>query len=405
MFSRFPLLLTLLFLLPGALAAQERPVVGDLPPMPQEEFIMDPPGIQVEDFATGLEAMWDILFLPDGRVLLSERPGRIRLVTAEGELRDEPWAAPDHVFHGGGGGMMGLALHPDYPDAPWIYAMYSVFVDGGPVNRVSRFLDGEDRAGAEEVVLDRLPAANTHNGGRIAFGADGMLYVSIGDTGQRAQAQNVRDLRGSVLRVTPLGEIPEDNPWADTPVWAKGLRNVHGLAVHPSTGELFAADHGPSGEWREPLVAHLDEINVLRSGGNYGWPAAVGAPGLPEFEDPIVAWEVAVPPGDLDFYTGDLFPEFQGDLFMASLRTEALVRIRFQDLNDPHRPTHIERWFTDRDLGEAPMGEGPSRFGRLRAVKVGPDGAIYVGTTNVDRDRGLVREDDDRVIRIVPADR
>jgi len=405
MYRSFYSLLILVLGFPGLLTAQERPVVGDLPPMPQEGFIMDPPGIQVEDFATGLEAMWDILFLPDGRALLSERPGRIRLVTPEGELRDAPWVAPDNVFHGGGGGMMGLALHPDYPDEPWIYAMYTAFVDGGPVNRVSRFRDAGTRGADEEVILDYLPAANTHNGGRIVFGADGMLYVAIGDTGQRAQAQNVRDLRGSVLRVTPEGEISADNPWPDTPVWAKGLRNVHGLAVHPSTGELFAADHGPSGEWREPLVAHMDEINVLRSGGNYGWPAAVGAPGLAEFEDPIVAWEVAVPPGDLDFYSGELFPEFEGDLFMASLRTEALVRIRFQDPDDPHRPTHIERWFTDRDLGEAPMGEGPSHYGRLRALRVGPDGAIYVGTTNIDRDRGLVREGDDRVIRIIPAGR
>ncbi|MEX2528908.1 MAG: PQQ-dependent sugar dehydrogenase [Gemmatimonadota bacterium] len=410
--------LLLLPALPGPdvsslLEAQERTTVGPPPPMPAEQFIMDPPGIQVENFATGLEAVWDILFLPDGRTLISERPGRIRVVTPDGTLQPEPWAEPHNVYHDGGGGMMGLALHPDYPREPWVYAMYTAVVDAGWVNRVSRFRVGGamggpgaflgGRALEEEVILDYLPAVNTHNGGRIAFGPDGMLYVTLGDTGQRAQAQNPYDLRGSILRVTPLGETPRDNPWAGTPVWAKGLRNVHGVAFHPATGALFAADHGPSGEWREPLVAHLDEVNIVEGGKSYGWPVAVGAPGLPGHEDPLLAWEVAVPPGGLAFYTGTLLPHLQGDLFLTGLRSEALHRIRFQDPDDPHRVTALERWFVEGELGDAPMGEGPSRFGRLRAVATGPDGALYIGTSNIDRGRGEPRASDDRVIRIVPV--
>lgn len=393
----------LLFLAISA-GAQERPVVGDPPPMPEETFHMHPEGYAVEEFATGLEAVWDIVFLPDGAALISERPGRIRYVDPEGNLQEQPWAAPEIVTGDeNGGGMMGLAVHPDFPRQPYVYAMYSGHVLAGRANRVVRFRHSDNVGVDEEVIVDLLPAGNTHFGGRIDFGPEGMLYVTQGDTGQRSSAQTIRDMRGSIMRFTPEGEIPSDNPFPNSPVWASGMRNTAGLAWHPETGALFAADHGPSGEWRDPLIGARDEINIIVEGGNYGWPAAVGAPGLEAYEDPILMWQDApLPPGDLVFYDGDLMPELKGDLFLATLRTETLMRIRFDDSDDPHEPTGLERWFTDRDLGDTTLGEGPSRFGRLRAVAVGPDGAIYFGTTNRDRGRGTIRGSDDRVLRIVP---
>lgn len=407
--STAPATLTLVLLAAAAAAnePQERPVVGDPPPMPEESFHMHPEGIKAKEYVTGLEAIWDIRFLPDGAALISERPGRIRYVSPQGELADEPWAAPELVVGDeNGGGMMGLALHPDFPAEPWVYAMYSTDILGGRANRISRFRHTGASGVDEEVIVDLLPAGDTHFGGRIEFGPDGMLYATQGDTGQRTSAQNVYDYRGSIMRFTPEGDVPDDNPWPNTPVWAYGVRNTAGLEFHPLTGDLLAADHGPSGEWREPLIGARDEVNVVERGRNYGWPAAVGAPGLAEYVDPILMWEDApLPPGDLVVYDHELMPELRGDVFLATLRTETLVRIRFEDGDDPYRPTAIERWFTDRDLGDTTLGEGPSQFGRLRAVAVGPDGAIYIGTTNRDRGRGTIRDTDDRVIRIAPAGR
>jgi glucose/arabinose dehydrogenase len=365
------------------------------PPMPEEEFYMEPPGMVVEDFVTGLEVVWEITFLPDGRTLITERAGRVRLVSPDGQLQSEPWAAPADVFHSGGGGVMGMALHPGFPEEPWVYIMYTKETSNGPVNRVVRYRDAGDRGEEKEVIMDDIPAANTHNGGRIAFGPDGMLYLTVGDTGQADQSQDPDDLRGSIVRITPEGGIPADNPWPGNPVWAIGLRNVQGLAFHPHSGQLLSADHGPTDH---------DQIHIIEGGKNYGWPIFVGAADLDEYEDPILEWVPAAPPGGLVFYDGDLIPDMQGDLLFTTLKSEALLRIRFEDADNPVRAASIERWFVDKDLGDAAMGEGPSAYGRLRAVTVGPDGAIYIGTSNRDRGRGNVRDGDDRVIRIAPAE-
>ena len=372
-------------LIPAACGAAQEPVIADPPPMPEAEYHMDPPGVQVDDWVTGLEVVWEIRFLPDGRALVTERAGRVRLVTSGGELRDEPWAAPDNVFHSGGGGVMGLDLHPGFPDEPWVYVMYTLETDDGPVNRVVRWRDEGVRGVDKEVILDDLPAANTHNGGRIAFGPDGMLYVTIGDTGQAERSQDLDDLRGSILRVTPTGGVPEDNPWPGSPVWAYGLRNAQGLAFHPETGALFVADHGPSAR---------DQIHLVEGGRNYGWPRVLGAAGEEGFEDPLLEWDPAAPPGDLIFQ--------DGELLFSTLRSQALIRIGFRDAADPYRPTDKVRWFAPRDLGGSPMGESESRFGRLRAMAVGPDGALYLGTSNRDRGRGVIRDGDDRIVRIAP---
>ncbi|MFU8878491.1 MAG: PQQ-dependent sugar dehydrogenase, partial [Wenzhouxiangellaceae bacterium] len=381
----------LILLLPFAACGEQ--IVADRPPMPEPTFEMDPAGIEISDFATGLEVVWEMRFTPDGRMLVTERAGRIRVIDADGKLREQPWAAPDRVFHSGGGGMMGLALHPDYPATPLVYAMYTEDRASGPVNRVVRFRDTGSRGVDMEVVLDDLPAANTHNGGRIAFGPDGMLYVTIGDTGRAETAQDVEDLRGSILRVTADGEVPDDNPWSGSPVFAIGLRNAQGLAFHPHTGELFAADHGPS---------HHDQLHIVQAGGNHGWPEVLGAAGLPDYIDPIAEWVPAAPPGSLLFYTHERIPELNGELLLTSLRAEALIRIGFDDPDRPARVDQLARWFVDRNLGTSSYGEGPSRFGRVRALALGPDGALYIGTSNRDRGRGTIREGDDRIVRIVP---
>ncbi len=289
---------------------------------------------------------------------------------------------------------MGLAFHPDFPAEPWVYVMYTAETGDELVNRVSRIRESAGRGGEEEVLFQDLPARRAHDGGRIRFGPDGMLYVGAGEVWQRARAQDLEDPSGSILRLTPEGEVPADNPFPGSPIWSYGHRNVQGLTWHPQTGRLFAAEHGPSGEWTG--VRDRDEVNIIRKGANYGWPLVVGAPGEEGLEDPLLMWNPAVPPGDLLFYTGDLIPELTGDLFLTSLRAQTLIRIRLEDPDDPHRVTGLERWFIDE--------QRDSVYGRLRGMTVGPDGALYIGTSNRDG-RGRPREGDDRVLRLVPPGR
>lgn len=194
---------------------------------------------------------------------------------------------------------------------------------------------------------------------------------------------------GSILRITPEGAIPDDNPWPNSPIWAYGMRNPLGIAFRPEDGALFVADHGPTTEW-EPRIGAFDELNLVQKGKNYGWPRVVGAPGIPDYVDPLLSWIPSVPPGDLIFHNGDLY--------LTALWSEALVRMRFQDPSDPNHVTGVERWFNSRVWRDGVPAVGEYR--RVRALAVGPDGAIYMGTSNRDG-RFEPGPDDDRVVRIV----
>ena len=379
-------------LLLAALAAQAPAVLADpvRGPRPQpfdDVAVASPGGIAARTWVTGLEAPWSLVFLPDGRALVSERPGRIRLVE-DGRLADEP-VARVAARQGGEGGLMGLALHPRFPDAPFLYAMHT-HAEGGEVgNRVIRLrlsADGAEpvRAAFDRVVVAGVPGARFHNGGRIAFGPDGMLYVATGEIFDAPRAQVMADLGGKILRVTPDGDVPADNPTPGSPVWSFGHRNVQGLAFHPESGDLFASEHGPSGEFG---LRALDEVNLVRRGGNHGWPLAVGAPGIDRFVDPILAWpDTATPPAGIAFW--------RGDLYVATLRSQALLRVVLERQGDDGwKAARVERWFAE---GAAlPLG-------RLRDAVAGPDGALYVLTNNRDG-RGRPREGDDRILRIEAA--
>ncbi|BBK38353.1 oxidoreductase [Allostella sp. ATCC 35155] len=362
----------------AALAAAD-PVRGPRPQPFADERIAAPAGIQVESWVEGLEAPWSLVFLPDGRAMVSERPGRIRLVR-NGRLAAEPVITLD-VRQGGEGGLMGLALDPGFPGRPYLYAMHTHAAGGETGNRVVRLAVEGDRARLDRVILEGVPGARFHNGGRIAFGPDGMLYVGTGEIFDAPRAQVPVDLGGKILRVTPEGAVPGDNPDPGSPVWSLGHRNVQGLAFHPESGDLFASEHGPSGEFG---LRALDEVNVVRRGGNYGWPLAVGAPADRRWIDPILAWpDEATPPAGAAFW--------RGDLFVATLRSRALLRIALaRDGGGNWRATTVERWFA----------EGSAQpFGRLRDAVAGPDGALYVLTSNRDG-RGRPRPGDDRILRL-----
>lgn len=370
----FALILILLMAGPACAA----PVKGKAPQEVEDRWVAEPPGVQLKPWIQDLEAPWSLVFLSDSRALVSERPGRIRLIR-DGRLVAEPYAEIE-VYHSGEAGLMGLAVHPDFPKAPYIYAMHT-YRDGWQVyNRVVRLKDEGDRAEFDQVVIDQIPGGRFHDGGRIAFGPDGLLYITTGETFEAHLAQDLESLGGKILRLTPDGKIPADNPFDESPIYSYGHRNPQGLAWHPDTGELYASEHGPSGEF---TFGAYDEINIIKAGGNYGWPEVVGAPAIEPYRDPIVAWpDTTVPPAGMTF--------FQGDLFVATLGSESLVRVQLED--DGRTVTGLEHWFS-----EAPSR---GRLGRLRDAVIGPDDALYLLTSNRDG-RGEPRSGDDKIYRLV----
>lgn len=347
------------------------PVIGRQPQTVKETFRPEVAGYKVDVWARRLDVPWSLVFLPDGQALVSERPGRIRMLAKDGTLAEAPYATfPVHAR--GEAGLMGLALHPNFASQPFIYAMMTVSEGGRIVNRVVRFRHGANPA-IEKVVVDGIPGANYHDGGRIAFGPDGMLYVATGEIYQAELAQDLKSLGGKILRVTPDGAVPPDNPFPGSPVWSYGYRNPQSLAWHPETKELFISEHGPSGEFGRRKD---DEINVVRKGGNYGWPRVIGAADLKEYVDPILLWrETGAPPSGIAF--------FDGSLFVATQRSDALIRVDLERKGELWSVKAIERWFSDRpDSG---------KWGSFRDAVVGPDGALYALTNFSGGDDKILR--------------
>lgn len=302
--------------------------------------------------AVGLDAPWSVAFTDDGVPLVSERDtGRIMQVT-DGVA--EEVRTVDGVAARGEGGLLGITVHGGF-----LYAYVTTDTD----NRVLRYaLDGPE-VGEPEVILDGLPKGVTHNGGRLATGPDGMLYVTVGDAGNREDAQDVASLEGKILRVTPDGDVPADNPFPGSPVYSYGHRNVQGIGWAPD-GTMYASEFGQD-TW--------DELNIVTAGGNYGWPVVEGRAGREGFTDPVQQWEPAEASPSGLAVTRDA-------VWIANLRGERLREVPLDDLS-------VSR--------EHLVGE----FGRLRDVVPTPDGELWVLTNNTDG-RGNPTADDDRIIRV-----
>jgi glucose/arabinose dehydrogenase len=375
------LLIILSLILPVVSCSQ---TVGDKPQTVQDVFLADGDNVKVEVWVENLKIPWSLVFLPDRRALVSERPGVIRLIK-DGKLQPKPYASI-RVAHTGEGGLLGLAVHPEFASKPFIYAMHTYLKDGELRNRVIRLKDNGDSGIFDKVIIDNIPGARLHDGGRIAFGPDNMLYITAGENFKAAMAQDLSKLGGKILRVTADGEIPPDNPFAGSPVYSYGHRNPQGIAWQPGTGRMFVSEHGPSGEFGR--FAN-DEINIIVKGGNYGWPEVIGSPGIKPYIDPLIVWKETTPPSGMTFYRGNFLGHLKGDLFVATLKSQALIRIRLNG----ERVSRIERWFaTDYSNG---------RYGRLRDVAEGPDGALYFLSNNTDG-RGKPEAGDDRIYRIIP---
>ncbi|MGI5864403.1 MAG: PQQ-dependent sugar dehydrogenase [Myxococcales bacterium] len=341
--------------------------------------------VTVERVVAGLEVPWALAFLPGGSLLVTERPGRVRLVE-DGALVEEPVATLP-VAAAGEGGLLGLTLHPDFASNRLFYLYLTVSESGRLTNRVERWRLAPDARSAsfDKRILDGIPGARVHDGGRLHFHRDGMLYVSTGETGQPSLTQAPDSLGGKLLRLTPEGDVPADNPFAGSPVFLLGIRNSQGFAWRDAK-TLYVVDHGPSGELGR---RGRDEVNVARAGDNLGWPTIHACEQRQGMVAPSLTWEQAAPPGGAAVYTGAAIPEWRGNLIVATLGSRHLHRVAF----DPQNPRQVA-------LHEVYLqGEPPQGYGRLREAIMGPDGELYVTTSNCDG-RGSCPPEKDQILRI-----
>jgi aldose sugar dehydrogenase len=332
--------------------------------------------VQADAIVSSLEVPWALAFAPDGRLFVAERPGRVRIVNLSTST-SEIALTLDDVFRQGEAGLLGLALAPDFATTRLVYLYYTAVEGNGAVNRIVRYREAGGRLAERAVLLDNIPAATIHDGGRLRFGPDGLLYATAGDAANGSRAQDAASLAGKFLRIERDGTSARGNPFG-SPVFSWGHRNPQGFDWHPATGDIWATEHGNSGN---------DEVNVIRAGVNYGWPTIEGAQTFPNLEPPLTSFSPAIAPSGAAFYQGTRFSQFVGNLFVATLRGTHLLRLVVDAQG--RRVTRQER-----------LLEGT--FGRLRDVVVGPDGYIYICTNNRDG-RGSPVAADDRIIRLSPG--
>lgn len=321
----------------------------------------------------GLEHPWGLAFLPDGGMLVTERPGRLRLVR-QGRLDPQPVEGLPAIAAKGQGGLLDVALHPDFAQNRLIYISFAAAGEGGIGTEVARGrLNGHRLEGVQTIFhLQPKSDKGIHFGSRLVFDRAGYLFITLGDRGEMARAQKWDDHAGSVIRLHDDGRVPADNPYKSHSGWKPeiysiGHRNVQGAALHPQTGELWAHEHGPQGG---------DEINIIRAGNNYGWPVitygvnyGLGTRiGMGTHRQgmiqPLHYWvPTSIAPSGMAFYEGDRFVHWQGDLFVGALREEMLVRLRFEGA----RVVEEEHLLKDA-------------LGRIRDVRSGPDGYLYLLT-------------------------
>ncbi len=361
-----------------AVATRAAPPRGD---PPRSITTRDGIRLRIETWVAGLEVPWSIAFTSRERALVTERPGRVRVVE-NGVLRSAPLATLEDVEATGETGLMGLALAPDYAASRLVYLSYAY---GGRFQtrvRVIQLRDDGSRLVRTRTIVDALPASQYHAGCRLRFGPDGKLYITTGDATDRTLAQKMDSLAGKTLRVNPNGSIPADNPFPGSSIFSLGHRNAQGLDWQPATGLQFQTEHGPSG-FDGPGGG--DEVNIVEAGKNYGWPVIHHRAGGRGMVSPLLEFTPAIAPAGASFVHGGALPGLAGDFVLAALRGERLVRVRFAP-GDPRRVA-----FSEDLLAGA--------YGRLREVMRGPDGALYVSTSNRDG-RGRPRDVDDKILKI-----
>ncbi len=343
---------------------------------------------KVETVVSGLEHPWGMAFLPDGRILVTERPGRLRIVE-RGKLLAEPVKGLPPIEAVGQGGLLDIALHPDYQNNGWIYFSYSepkrgiIFSEYGTAVARAR-LKGHQLKELQLIFsMNKKSDGGRHFGSRLIFDRKNYLYITVGERGERERAQDLNDHAGSVIRLHDDGRIPNDNPFVKTKnarpeIYSYGHRNPQGMVLHPETGEVWLHEHGPQGG---------DEINRIFPGRNYGWPVItyganyVTGTKIGEgthkrgMEQPLHHWTPSIAPSGMAFYNDDKFKHWQGNLFVGSLKFQLLVRLELRD----HKIIKEEQLLKQQ-------------LGRIRDVRNGPDGFLYL----------LTDADDGAIVRLLP---
>ena len=343
--------------------------------------------LDVETVASGLDTPWDLAWGPDGQIWFTERPGRVsrldpqtRRVTVIGQI--------EGVYERGEAGLMGIAFHPAFEREPYVYLAHSYAAGNGVGNRLVRMRYEGGQLTRREVLIDGIPGAGNHDGSRLAVGPDGYLYMTMGDAGRRPLAQDLSSLAGKILRLTLDGDPAPGNPFGSR-VYSYGHRNTQGMVFHPETGALYISEHGPRDN---------DEVSRVEMGEDHGWPTVHGfcdgdSDGEREYcrtnrvVEALEVWTPTVGISGADYYGADLIPRWKGSLLVTSLRGETFFRLQLSA--DGRSVVRTEGLY---------RGE----FGRLRDVLVGPDGAVYIATSNHDG-RGDPAPDDDRILRLKPA--
>ena len=335
-------------------------------------------GIEIQTVAENLKVPWGIAFAPNGTIYFTERSGDLRVIQ-NGQLNPNPIAS--FQVGKGEGGLLGITLDPNFENNSYLY-LYYTYNDSPIYNKVVRYTITDNQLSNETILIDEIPGASYHDGGRIRFAPDDTLYITTGDAGNAESAQDVTSLSGKILRINSDGTIPDDNPFENSPVYSYGHRNPQGLDWHPDLKILVISEHGPSGERG---FAH-DEVNVISAGNNYGWPDVIGDETGENFINPIIhtGFDTWAPSG-ASFYNSHNIEDWYGKYLIATLRGNHL-RILDLDLEN-NKVISSKSILND--------------FGRLRDASMGPDGNLYLLTSNQDG-RGIPASNDDRILRVVP---
>jgi len=366
-----------------ALACSHPPLgrgAGEIENSPQSQT-----SFKVETVVGNLQVPWSIVWAPDGRMIFTERPGRVR-VYENGKLRPEPLFVVPDVEPRGESGLMSVALHPQFASNRLLYLSYAYNADGQRV-RVVRYRETPTGLTDRKVIIENIPAAQFHAGCRLRFGPDGKLYITTGDATERQLAQELNSLGGKTLRLNDDGTVPSDNPFvgqgnARPEIWTYGNRNGQGIDFQPGTNLLFETEHGPSG-FDGPGGG--DEVNILERGKNYGWPVIHHRAAQAGMESPLLEYTPACAPASGMFYRGSAFSSFRNNFFFGCLVGTRIIRVVLDGRRVVSQENLLEK-----------------KYGRIRDIAEGPDGFIYFSTSNRDG-RGSPASDDDRIMRLVPV--
>lgn len=351
-------------------------------PTPNPEIPPDSVPYAVESFVQNLDVPWSMVFTSNDRLLVTERPGRIRVVE-KGTLIAQPIRTFPEVSNESEEGLMGIELDPQYTENRYIYLCIAYDSGSQKFNKVLRVTDTQTALSNDQIIIDRIPAAEFHAGCRLRFGPDGKLYITTSDARTPKSAQDLSSLAGKILRINADGSIPGDNPIAQSPVYSFGHRNPQGLDWHPVTGALVATEHGPTGI---DGPGGGDEINLIKAGSNYGWPVVSHEESQSGMTDPLLVFTPAVAPASGMFYRGSVFPQFTNHYFIGILKGTGILHVLFDQSGEK-----ISSFETLSGI----------EIGRVRDIVEGPDGFIYFSTSNQDG-RGKPSGSDDQIFRLVP---